>query len=40
MVATVEEVCFEVNRNTMATAKRKNLLAAMFTVISETRRFR
>ena len=40
MVATVEDVCFEVNRNTMATAKRKKLLAAVFTVISETRRFR
>ena len=40
MVATVEEVRFEVNRNAMATAKRNNLLAAVFTVISETRRFR
>ena len=40
MVAIVEEVCFEVNRNTMATAKRKNLLAAVFTVISETKWFR
>ena len=26
MVATVEEVCFEVNRNTMATAKRKKFV--------------
>ena len=33
--ATVEEVCFEVNRNKMATAERKKLLAVEFTVISE-----
>ena len=38
--ATVEEVCFKVSRNKMATAKRKKLLAADFTVISETRRIR
>ena len=40
MAATVEEVCFKVSRNKMATAKRKKLLAADFTVISETRRIR
>ena len=40
MAGTVEEVCFEVSRNKMATAKRKKLLAAEFTVISETRRIR
>ena len=40
MAATIEEVCFEVNRNKMATAKRKKLLAAEFIVISETRRIR
>ena len=40
MVTTVEEVCFKVSRNKMATAKRKKLLAADFTVISETRRIR
>ena len=33
--ATVEEVCFEVNRKKMATAERKKLLAVEFTVISE-----
>ena len=40
MAATAVEVCFEVNRNKMATAKRKKLLAAEFTVISETRQIR
>ena len=40
MAATVEEVCFKVSRNKMATAKRKKLLAADFIVISETRRIR
>ena len=40
MVTTVEEVCFKVSRNKMAKAKRKKLLAADFTVISETRRIR
>ena len=40
MAATVEEVCFEVNRNKMATAKQKKLLAAQFTVIRKTRQIR
>ena len=37
MAATVEEVCFEVNRNKMPTVKRNKLLAAEFTVIRKMR---
>ena len=37
MAATVEEVCFEVNRNKMVTVKRNKLLAAEFTVIRKMR---